>query len=335
MNSRFLPTYQALLQGDLRQVAGLWLIHGDEPLLTQWLIDGFRPIFAQNDMPIKRLSLHSPKDWHDVLAELDSLSLFGGDNAVILSGKATPTADVLEHLTQFAEAVKNNETAHTLIYELPKQDKKAQTTKLFKLFATHGNVIDCQLYDEKMRSEILAVKATRFGIRLNPEAWQLLLADTENNLLAGYQALWRLSDLYPSDVIDLERLKNALVSDYQYSVFNLCDTLLLGDTVKTLHILHELKRLDTAPSLVLWGLGKEIRTLLQLQSGKPMSELGIWQSKAHLYHTASQRLAVAPEHLAKLYEMDKLIKGVLQGNVWQAFETLIIHITAPTKFNKN
>lgn len=331
MNGRFLPTYQALLQGSLQQVAGLWLVHGDEPLLIQWIIDGFRPIFTQNNTPIKRLYLNSSKDWYEVLAELDSLSLFGGDNAVILSGKHAPNNEILDKLTHFAEAVKKGETAHTLIYELPKQDKKAQNTKLFKLFSAHGNVIDCQLYDEKMRAEVLAVKATNFGISLNPEAWQLLLADTENNLLSGYQALWRLSDLYPSELVDLDKLKNALVSDYHYSVFNLCDTFLTGDTIKTLHILHELKRLDTAPSLVLWGLGKEIRTLLQLKSGKNISELGIWQSKIPLYHTALQRLSVEQATLDKLYTIDQLIKGITQGNVWQAFEMLIACTTTPYK----
>lgn len=283
MNSRFLPTYQALLNGKFDRPVGLWLLHGDEPLLIQWLIDGFRPIFGHFNQPIKQLYLNSPKDWYEVIAELSSLSLFDGDNAVIISGKATPNADILEKLTAFSRAVNNNETAHTLIYQLPKQDKKAQNTKLFKLFNSYGNVIDCQLYDEKMRNDILALKAHQFGITLEPEAWQLLMADTEQNLLAGYQTLWRASDLYPNQIITSSNLKNALVSDYQYSVFSLCDALLAGDSSRAVHILHELKHLDTAPSLVLWGITKEIRTLLQLKSKKTVQELGVWQSKAHSY----------------------------------------------------
>lgn len=326
MNSRFLPTYQALLSGNIDRPVGLWLLHGDEPLLMQWLIDEFRQLFKQFDQPTKHINLTSNKDWYEVLAELDSLSLFGGDNAVLLTGKIAPSADVLNKLGDFTEAVKAGQTTHSLIYELPKQDKKAQTSKLFKLFSTHGSVIDCQLYDEKMRWQVLSLKAQKFGISLDESAWQLLLADTEHNLLAGYQTLWRLSDLYPNTQnISIDALKNALVSDYNYSIFMLCDTLLAGDIHKTLHILHELKRTNTAPSLILWGLTKEIRTLLQLKHKSPQ-ELGIWQSKLSLYHTAQTRLRINDSHLAELYELDTLIKGVKTGNIWQALEMFILKI---------
>lgn len=329
MQSRFLPTYQALKQGKQNRLTGLWLLHGDEPLVLQWFIDACRPLWQNNHQTIKRLSLNSPKDWQAVTAELGSLSLFGEDTALIVSGKQKCPDELLAVLAEFGEDAKAGNSGHCLIYELPKQDKKAQNTKLFKTFLTHGRVVDCHVYDEKDRRGLLTQKADELGLTLDPHAWQMLLEHTENHLLAAHQALWRLADLHPNHPrIDSELLKDALVSDYQYSVFNLCDTLLLGNPQKALQILDQLRQTDTAPTLVLWGIAKEARTLLQLKNGKSMNELGIWQSKTALYRTALNRQNADKDAdnrtLSLLYTTDQAIKGINPTDPWQLLRQLCL-----------
>ena len=85
MQDTFIQAYPKLLQSDVT-VAGLWLAHGDEPLLQQWLIDALRPHWRARNYAVKRIELVSVKSWQEVLSELGSLSLFDDASALIVTG---------------------------------------------------------------------------------------------------------------------------------------------------------------------------------------------------------------------------------------------------------
>lgn len=75
MQHRFLDAFQQTktLQAP---ATGLWLMHGDEDLLPQWLIEKPTPHWLAHGMSITRMDITSVKSWQAVLAELTSLSLF-------------------------------------------------------------------------------------------------------------------------------------------------------------------------------------------------------------------------------------------------------------------
>lgn len=334
MQTSFLKAYDDIKQNKLSAIEGLWLLHGDEPLIQSWFIKACRSLFAHNAQTVKRLDVSSSADWRVVLAELDSLSLFADNLAVIITGKPTSDESVLANLTRFAKSASDNQSGHCLIYELPKQGKKEQNSKLFKTFDHYGTVVDCQLYDEQLRFDLLHLKACEFELSLTKQAWHFLMAHTEHNLLAGHQALWRLSDLHTDkdQPIDTDKLTQALVCDYRYSPFSLSDMLLMGDTQKALQILYHLKQTDTAPSSILWAIAKDIRLVLALKYTSSQS-LGIWQSKIGLYQNALMRHGIQTQHLTTLYQIDACIKGIEVGDskgfdVWEIIEQLCIDITA-------
>ena len=60
MQDTFIQAYPKLLQ-PAAAVAGLWLAHGEEPLLSQWLIDAMRPHWRAQNYAIKRIELVSVK----------------------------------------------------------------------------------------------------------------------------------------------------------------------------------------------------------------------------------------------------------------------------------
>lgn len=329
MHQHFLSAMQAIDSAKLTTMVGLYLIHGDDPLVLSWFVDACRPLFKQHQQTIKRYELTNAKIWQEVVAELDSLSLFADSSAVLVVGKQKCDDIILKRLHDFALAVQAGQSTHCLIYQLPKQDKKAQNTKLYQLFAKHGTVVDCHIYHETQRRDVLVYQAHKFGLTLSSSAWQFLLEHTENHLLAAYQALWRAADLYQSTTeapkkLKIEALLPVLVSDYQYSVFYLCDTLLAGEAKKSLHILNHLRQVGTAPSVILWAIAKEIRQVLALQSGKNPSELGIWQSKMSLYRQAQKRQSIHPSQLILIYDLDKNIKGLGLGNIWQGLAHLCL-----------
>lgn len=329
MQTRLLP-----LLHDLERHAvpccGLWLVHTDEPLLIDWLIDVCRPIWSKNNQIIKRMELSSPKSWHDVISELHDLSLFGESTALIVTGKHKPdTKDkiLISALSQFAKDVADGHTQNHLIWCLPKQDKKSLSTKSIQLFDKDGMLIDGNIYDERLRREFLTFKAQRLDLSLDGTAWQMLMGATEGNLLSAYQALWRLSFLPHSDIVSTDELKQALIAGADFNVFDLSDALINGNAPKALNILRHLKQTDTAPSIVLWAIAKDARLILQIQAGKDPKGLGIWSNKVQMYiNTAHRTQALSHTWLNQIYAIDKMIKGISADNAWLRLERLCLDV---------
>lgn len=323
MQYQFSRIYQDIKDNTRQEITGLWLIFGDEPLTHQWFIDVCRPVFANNHQLIKRFFVNATKDWDTVLLAVNHLSLFDDKTVAIVEGKARPTNELLAQLTAFSQNAHQN----AIIYTTEHQDKKAQAGKLFQVFSQYGTVIDAQIYNENIRSDLLNIKAVENHLDFSPEAWRFLLTHTENNILSAHQAIMRLSNLYINSpkTLEVADIMPTLVSDYHYSVFNLCDMLLQGD-FKALQILQHLKNTNTAPSLVLWGLAREIGLVLRIVDGQPLANLGIWRNKLALYQSAAHSGRFKADMLNTLYAIDKSIKGLNNQDSWQELEMLCLQI---------
>ena len=343
MQDTFIQAYPKLLQPRVA-VAGLWLAHGDEPLLNQWLIDAMRPHWRAQNYAIKRIELISVKSWQEVLSELGSQSLFDDASALIVTGNHKPDKAVIAELERFAQDAQTGAHSHSLLWLTSKQDKRAQSSKWFTPFAQYGHVIDCNLYNEQQRQQLLQIQAQQFGLKLSQEAWQLLMSHTEHHLLSAYQTLWRLSYLFAPQLLldgdnanhkdstsrssatnvanvalDIENLQTALVSDAQFSVFDLSDAMLAGNSAQVAKIMFQLKATDEPTTLVLWAISKDMRQIMQLMDGQDPQALGIWRSKQGLYQQACRRQSRAQitKWPALLYRCDQAIKGLIRQPAWE------------------
>ena len=348
MQDTFIQAYPKLLQPSVA-VTGLWLAHGDEPLLNQWLIDALRPHWRAQNYAIKRIELVSVKSWQEVLSELSSQSLFDDASALIVTGNHKPDKAVIAELERFAIDAQTGAHSHSLLWLMPKQDKRAQTSKWFAPFAKYGHVIDCNLYNEQQRQQLLQIQAQQFGLTLSQEAWQLLMSHTEHHLLSAYQTLWRLSYLFapqlmaevdsstnyntntakPSNAsmtnvatnvaLDINDLQAALVSDAQFSVFDLSDAMLAGNSAQVAKIIFQLKATDEPTTLVLWAISKDMRQIMQLMDGQDPQAIGIWRSKQGLYQQACRRHSKAQTATwsALLYKCDQAVKGLVRQPAWE------------------
>ncbi|MDN6274819.1 DNA polymerase III subunit delta [Psychrobacter sp.] len=340
MQDTFIQAYPKILQPSV-VVAGLWLAHGDEPLLSQWLVDAMRPHWHRQNYAIKRIELISTKSWQDVLSELGSQSLFDDASGVIVTGNHKPDKAVIAELERFAQEAQSGAHSHSLLWLTPKQDKRAKSSKWFAPFAQYGHVIDCNLYNEQQRQQLLQIQAQNFGLKLSQDAWQMLMSHTEHHLLSAYQTLWRLSYLFAPQLmtnedlsnqangqptqptsniaLDIQDLQEALVSDAQFSVFDLSDAMLTGNSSQVAKILFQLKATDEPTTLVLWAISKDMRQIMQLMDGQDPQSLGIWRSKQGLYQQACRRQTKAQtnEWPALLYRCDQAIKGLIRQPAWE------------------
>lgn len=346
MQQTFIQAYAKLSQPKVA-TAGLWLAQGDEPLLQQWLIDDLRDHWQHELRAIKRFELVSAKSWHEVMSELGTQSLFDDASALIVTGNHKPDKAIISEIEHFATDI--DERSHSLLWLLPKVDKKSQASKWLAPFIKFGHVIDCNLYDERGRQQILQLKAERFGLRLSSDAWQLLISHTEHNLLGAYQTLWRLSYLFAPQIaveqsgnatshpvaIDIEDLQAALVSDAQFSVFDLSDAMLAGNSVQVVKIMQALQDSDEPATLVLWAISKDMRAILALMDGKDPQSLGIWRSKQGLYQNACRRQSRAQTKLwfELLYRCDSAVKGVIAQNPWELLLQAALLVTGKSLFS--
>ena len=107
MQYNFLNAFQHL-KNRQDPATGMWLMHGDEELLSQWLIEKMSPNWRQHNMAISRMDITSAKSWQAVLAELNSLSLFDDHKAIIVHGNHKPDKEALAELAQFATSNPSN-----------------------------------------------------------------------------------------------------------------------------------------------------------------------------------------------------------------------------------
>ena len=115
----------------------------------------------------------------------------------------------------------------------------------------------------------------------------------------------------------------------RYDIDGLREALLAGDIARLSRTLDGLMHEGEAPPLVLWAMSEEIRTLAQLRAGldrgKPLDmllkEARVWGPRANPVKKALQRLSTATLEAALQHagKIDRLAKGIGQGNIWEEF----------------
>ncbi len=301
----------------LKRVAdarGVWILHGQEPLLEQNLLDAFRQSWQQQEIERQRYDISSVNDWKNVFNALNSLSLFSQQLAVEVHGNIKPDANGIKQLKNY---IQQNEL-NLLLVVMPKQDSSSLKSSFFQLIEANGVVVPLTATYPQDRQRILNLEAEKLGIQLDADAWQWLMQHHEHNLLAAKNSLMRVSDTFPEQkLIQIEQLYSCLQDQSRYTTYDLSDALLAGNLAQAVKIFQYLVAAGEPYSLILWTLSKEMRLLMQLyEQPQNALQLGIWKNKVSLYQQALRRLH--PHCFlawpALLLRIDAAIKGMSEEN---------------------
>ena len=122
-------------------------------------------------------------------------------------------------------------------------------------------------------------------------------------------------------------VEDQVADSARFDVFNLSDALLQGKLNRAVKILHGLKAEGVAAPVVLWGMSREARLLLnvqaELQQGAQTEavykKFQVWDKRKQYVHEALQRLKIAQlQHILQLCaQADLQIKGQLAGDDWE------------------
>lgn len=302
---------------------GAWVLHGQEPLLEQNLIDAFRQSWQKQDIERQRYDISSVSDWKNVFNALNSLSLFSTQLAVEVHGNIKPDASSLKLLKSYLQQDSNN----LLLVVMPKQDASSLKSSFFQTVEANGVCVALTANYPRDRQQILAVEAQKLGIQLANDAWQWLEQHHEHNLLAAKNSLMRVRDTFPDlEQIQIEHLYACLQDQSRYTTYDLNDALLAGNLAQSIKIFQYLTASGEPMSLILWSISKEMRLLMQLfEQPQNALQLGIWKNKVSTYQQAVRRLS--PQTFlswpALLLNIDAAIKGVSQDNPEQLVQQAI------------
>ena len=314
-----------------RGLAPLYLVFGDEPLLALEAADAIRAQARREGYGEREVfTVEAGFSWQNLLASGNSLSLFAARRILeirIPTGK--PGIEGGQVLQEYCARLPDDTV--TLV-TCPKLDKQAQATKWFKALEQAGTVVPVYPVERPRLPQWIAGRLAAQGQRADAAILQFLADRVEGNLLAAHQEIQKLGLLFPAGPLNFDQVREAVLDVSRYDVFNLSDAMLAGDAVRLVRILDGLKGEGVAPTLALWALTQEIRTLARLKMGQRKGaalpqlfrELRVWESRQGLVQKALGRVGEARlmAGLKQAADLDRMIKGLGRGDVWDELQQL-------------
>ncbi|HTJ96836.1 MAG TPA: DNA polymerase III subunit delta [Rhodocyclaceae bacterium] len=327
------------LQQHLTQpLAGLYVLHGDE-LLTIEAADAIRAAARKQGYDEREvLVVTSNFKWDELTLAAGNLSLFGGNKLIDLripSGK--PGRDGGEALQKHAA---NLASGVVTLISLPELDWQTKKAAWLTALSNAGVVLELNSPTLPQLPDWIALRLARQKQNAPREALEFIATQVEGNLLAAHQEIQKLGLLYPEGALTLAQVEEAVLSVARYNVDGLRSALLAGDAERCARLLEGLRAEDTAPPLVLWAMASEARVLAGVRSAldrglsmdTAFSNLKVFGPRQGPYRNAAQRISSAAARNALLHaaRIDRMIKGLAHGDLWDEFLQLALRLTRQT-----
>ncbi|OAI48412.1 hypothetical protein AYO45_05030 [Gammaproteobacteria bacterium SCGC AG-212-F23] len=316
-----------------QSLASIYLLSGDEPLLAIEASNLIKKTAADKGFSEHtRIHTEANNDWGKTLYHVaHSLSLFSTKqiielNLTTIKFNQTNTKLLQEYAQQPANDV-------VLLIQTEKIDTKTEQTKWFQTIEKNSIFIPLWPIPANHLPQWILQRAKQLGLTITQDAAILLAEQVEGNLFAAAQEIEKLTLLNLSETIDKSTIENTITDNTRFDVFNLVDSILLGNSERALRILKNLFAEGIEPTLILWAITRELRTLADIISKQKQginlttlfSQHRIWEKRQGAVKTflKNNTLETCQQHLITAAHIDRLIKGAETGNLHYAMETWI------------
>jgi DNA polymerase-3 subunit delta len=321
-----------------RGLKPLYVVFGEEMLLALEAADRIRAAAAAQGHDERRVLIaESGFDWGELAMLGNSLSLFAPRRLIDLripGGK--PGKEGSEALQKLAAAPPEDTI---VMVSLPAIDRQGQASKWFEALDAAGVSVHAAAVKRDRLGQWLKVRLAAQEQTAAPETLEFIVSRVEGNLMAAHQELQKLALLFPAGELPFEDVKNAILDVTRHDVFDLGPVLLRGDRARFVRMIDGLQGEGVAAPLVLWAIAEEARAMARVRAateagqpvGQALREARVWGARQELLPAAMRRLGTG-QLLAALEQAaaaDRMIKGLAQGDVWDALMQLGLALMAP------
>jgi len=314
------------LEGHLaKTLAGVYAIHGDEPLLALEAADAVRGAARKRGFA-ERQVLESGRgfDWSEFSHATQSLSLFAEKKVIELrlpSGK--PGTQGGEAIAAYCEKPAED---LLLLISVPRLDRATQNSAWFGTLGRAGVVVEVWPVERSRLPAWIAERLARQKQSAPPEVLEFLADRVEGNLLAAHQEVRKLSLAAPGGRLTLELVQEAVSNVARYDPYVAAEALLGGDVERYVRIVEGLRGEGEAPPFVLFALSS---ALFALKNGERMFNRRVQAA----VEAAARRYSPAQldEALSHAAAIDRAIKGVGSGEPWEELIKLGLKLARGSK----
>jgi len=308
-----------------RGLGSLYVIHGEALLLAIEAADAIRNAAREAGYTEREtIIVEQYFKWGELRNSAQSMSLFSSRKVIDLripSGK--PGVEGAQALQDHCE---NLDPDTLTLISLPKLEGTAFKSKWFAALEQHGTIISADEVSLAALPTWIAGRLRRQGQSADADTLKFLADKVEGNLLAAYQEIQKLALLFPEGALTFDQVKDSVMDVARYDVFKLSEAMLDGDAERYARILDGLRAEGTATVLILWAIAEDIRALAKVsrsmqQSGNlanALRDARVWGAKQKLIERSVRRFTptFAERALRQAAQIDRLIKGLRQGDVW-------------------
>jgi DNA polymerase-3 subunit delta len=313
------------LQPHLRDLKPLYTVYGPETLLALEAADRIRAAArAQGYAEREVLTVESGFKWGDLSMAGSAQSLFASKKLLelrIASGK--PGTEGSAAIQAFCKRLPADTV--TLV-QLPDVDWRTQKGAWFEALDGAGVAVEARAVTRKALPQWIAGRLKAQKQDADDDTLTFIAERVEGNLMAAFQEVQKLALLFPPGHIAFEQVREAVLDVARYDVRALGEAMLEGDVARLARMLEGLKAEGEATPLVLWALTEEIRALGKVVAGAAtgrgiatvMRDARIYGPRQALLqaHYARYTPAQIDEALRHAGAIDRMIKGLAKGDVW-------------------
>lgn len=308
-----------------KTLAPLYVLIGDEPLGQSECLDEIRKNARANGAD-ERSSFIVERffNWQQISQFSQSMSLFSSKRILeirIPSGK--PGVDGSQSLIEIANNLMQDTT---IIIVLPTLEREAKKSAWFEAIEEKAQIIELAEFTPSNLPQWIASRLALQNQSADAASLAFMSHQVEGNMLAAHQEVQKLALLYPAGELSAEAITSSVLNVSRFNPFQLGEAMLLGDISRTVRILQGLQEEGEQAVAVMNPLTWLLRPLLRIKQAEArgedlanaMASAKVFPNRQPLYKRAISRLSLRQIEAAlqKCCDIDRIAKGVKQGDAW-------------------
>lgn len=328
INSKQLPQY---LQ---QQLAPIYLISGNEPLLVQEACDAVRAATEKAGyLEKQRFYVEANFDWNYLVNQINTLSLFNDKRFVeICLENIKLTESGNKTLQNIASAPPMDVI---ILIKTAKLAANVQSAAWYKAIEKTAICLTIWPLNQHELRTWIKQRLQSAQLETTADAIELIASSCEGNLLAAKQTIEKLQLSYTCGSLSYDDVIAAITDHSHFSIFDLTDAILAGKAQQIVKIISGLKGEGIEPILVLWAITKELRQIIKIAFEQQHNAIDavlrryyIREQQKPLIKRCLQRhhMQTLNLFLQQSLKIDQAIKGIKRDNIWDQLEQLSLAI---------